>query len=496
MHDHGKSDGLVVPAMSPNNASLLAAEAAEERRPAKGNAASKTHPGHSAGLGAPSALDRVRQKARTDKKERFTALLHHVDVDRLREAYRALNPRAATGVDEVTWAEYGLALEDNLRDLHARVHRGSYRAKPTRRAYIPKPDGRKRPLGVAALEDKILQRAVVEVLNGIYEADFLGFSYGFRPGRSPHDALDALAYGIDRRKVSWVLDADIRDFFGQLDHDWLMKFLEHRIGDPRVLRLIQKWLAAGVIEDGNWSRTERGTAQGASASPLLANVYLHYVFDLWAHQWRGRHAHGEMIIVRYADDYLVGFESERDARQFLADLRDRLAGFGLELAPEKTRLIEFGRFAARDRARRGLGKPETFDFLGFTHCCAKTKNGRFMLKRITIAKRMRTKLHEVKDELKRRRHHSIPEQGRWLGSVIRGHYAYYAVPGNSDRINRFYNEATRLWLRSLRRRSQRHRMPWSRMRRISARWLPPPKRMHPFPNARFAANTQGRSPVR
>jgi RNA-directed DNA polymerase len=334
------------------------------------------------------------------------------------------------------------------------------------------------------------------VLNSIYETDFLGFSYGFRPGRSAHDALDALAFGIDRKKVSWVLDADIRDFFGQLDHEWLMKFLKHRIADRRVLRLIGKWLAAGVIEDGIWSQTAAGTAQGASASPLLANVYLHYVFDLWTHQWRGRHAHGEMIIVRYADDYIVGFEREHDARRFLADLRDRLATFSLELAAEKTRLIQFGRFAARDRARRGLGKPETFDFLGFTHCCARTKNGRFLLKRITIAKRMRTKLHEVKDELMRRRHHAIPEQGRWLGSVLRGHYAYYAVPGNSDRINRFYNEVTRLWLRALRRRSQRHRLPWTRMRRLSARWLPPPKRMHPFPNARFAATTQGRSPVR
>jgi RNA-directed DNA polymerase len=329
----------------------------------------------------------------------------------------------------------------------------------------------------------------VEVLNGIYETDFLGFSYGFRPGRSAHDAPDALAFGIDRKKVSWMLDADIRDFFGQLDHEWLMKFLKHRIADQRVLRLIQKWLAAGVIEDGIWSQTLAGTAQGASASPLLANVYLHYVFDLWAHQWRGRHAHVEMIIVRYADDYIVGFESEHDAHWFLADLRDRLAGFSLELAADKTRLLQFGRFAARDRARRGLGKPETFDFLGFTHCCARTKNGRFMLKRVTIARRMRRKLHEVKDELMRRRHHAIPEQGRWLGSVLRGHYAYYAVPGNSDRINRFYNEVTRHWLRALRRRSQRHRMPWTRMRRISARWLPPPKRMHPFPNARFAANT-------
>jgi RNA-directed DNA polymerase len=345
------------------------------------------------------------------------------------------------------------------------------------------------------LEDKIVQRAVVEVLNGIYETDFLGFSYGFRPGRSAHDALDALAFGIDRKKVGWVLDADIRDFFGQLDHDWLMRFLEHRIADRRVLRLIQKWLAAGVIENGRWSATETGTAQGASASPLLANVYLHYVFDLWAHQWRGRQAHGEMIIVRYADDYIVGFERERDARLFLADLRDRLARFSLQLAPEKTRLIEFGRFAARNRERRGLGKPETFDFLGFTHCCARTRNGRFMLKRITIAKRMRTKLREVKDELKRRRHHTIPEQGRWLASVLRGHYGYYAVPGNSDRINRFYNEVTRHWFKSLRRRSQRSRLNWTRMRRISARWLPPPKRMHPFPNARFAAKTQGKSPV-
>jgi RNA-directed DNA polymerase len=444
----------------------------------------------------PSALDRVRQKARRNKKERFTALLHHVDVDRLRDAYRAINPKAVPGVDELTWEDYGQDLEGNLADLHRRLQSGSYRAKPTRRAYIPKPDGRSRPLGIAALEDKIVQRAVVEVLNGIYEMVFLGFSYGFRPGRSAHDALDALAYGIDRRKVSWVLDADIRDFFGQLDHAWLMKFLEHRIADRRVLRLVQKWLAAGVIEDGEWSQTERGTAQGASASPLLANVYLHYVFDLWAHQWRGRKARGEVSIVRYADDYVVGFEREEDARRFLADLRERLAKFGLELEPEKTRLIRFGRFAARDQARRGLGKPETFDFLGFTHCCAKTKNGRFLLKRITIAKRMRGKLREVKEELRRRRHLPIPEQGRWLASVLRGHYAYYAVPGNSDRINRFYNEVTRHWLRALRSRSQRHRLPWTRMRRISARWLPPPKRMHPFPNARFSAKTQGKSPVR
>ena len=495
MNDDGKSDGLVVPAKPPNKPAAAGAEAVEGRGPAEGNAASKTRPGHRAGQDALSALGRVRQRARLDKKERFTALLHHVDVDRLRAAYRAINPRAASGIDGVTWRAYGQDLEANLQDLHRRVHRGSYRSKPTRRAYIPKPDGRLRPLGIAALEDKILQRAVVEVLNGIYETDFLGFSYGFRPGRGPHDALDALAAGI-YRKVSWVLDADIRDFFTSIDHSWLMRFLEHRIADERVLRLIQKWLRAGVIEDGKWSQTEGGTAQGASASPLLANVYLHYVFDLWAHQWRRRHAHGEVIIVRYADDYIVGFEHHRDAQRFLVDLRDRLAKFALELAPQKTRLVQFGRFAARDRARRGQGKAETFDFLGFKHCCSKTKNGRFMLKRITIAKRMQTKLREVKDELRRRRHHSIPDQGRWLASVVRGHYAYYAVPGNSDAINAFYNQVTRHWFRSLRRRSQRTTVNWTRMRRISARWLPPPKRMHPFPNARFDARTQGRSPVR
>ncbi len=496
MHDHGKSDGPVVPTKPPNNTGQPVAEAVEERGPAKGNAASKTRPGLCAGQDASSALDRVRQRALKDKEARFTALLHHVDVDRLRAAYKALSRNAAAGVDGVTWEDYGQNLEENLRGLHERVHRGSYRAKPTRRAYIPKGDGRLRPLGIAALEDKILQRAVVEVLNGIYEADFVGFSYGFRPGRSPHDALDALAAGIYNKKVSWVLDADIRDFFTSIDHRWLEKFLEHRIADRRVLRLIQKWLSAGVIEDGKWSQAEGGTAQGASVSPLLANVYLHYVFDLWAHQWRGRNAHGDVFIVRYADDYIVGFEHQQDAQRFLVDLRGRLAKFSLELEPEKTRMIEFGRFAARNRKAHGQGKPETFDFLGFKHLCSKTKNGRFMLKRITVDKRMRAKLHEVKDELKRRQHHSIPDQGKWLASVVRGHYAYYAVPGNSDSINAFYNEATRLWFRSLRRRSQRARLEWTRMRRISARWLPPPRRMHPFPNARFDARTQSRSPVR
>lgn len=496
MDDRGKSDGLVVPAKPPNNAGRLVAEAVEERGPAEGNAASKTRAGRRAGQDASSALDRVRRRAMEDKEARFTALLHHVDADRLAAAYRALNPRAATGTDGVTWGTYGRDLEGNLQDLLGRVRRGGYRAKPARRAWIPKSDGRLRPLGIAALEDKVLQRAIVEVLNGIYEADFLGFSYGFRPGRSAHDALDALAAGIYDKKVNWVLDADIRDFFGSLDHGWMMKFLEHRVGDRRVLRLVQKWLAAGVIEDGAWSKTEGGTAQGASASPLLANVYLHYVFDQWAHRWRRRQARGEVIIVRYADDYIVGFQHRHDAQRFLAELRDRLARFALELAPNKTRLIEFGRFAAHNRRSRGQAKPETFDFLGFKHICSKTRNGRFMLKRITVGARMQAKLREIRIELRRRRHHPIPDQGKWLGSVVRGHMAYYAVPGNSDAMIAFHDQATRHWHKSLKRRSQRHNLPWTRMRRIAERWLPPVQRMHPFPNARFHANTQGRSPVR
>ena len=374
---HGKSDSPVVPAMPPNKAAGAAAEAAEERGLAEGNADGPTRPGHRAGPGVPSGLDRVREVARRDKDARFTALLHHVSLERLVMAYWDLSPKAAPGVDGVTWEDYGQDLEGNLRDLHDRVHSGRYRARPSRRAYIPKADGRLRPLGIAALEDKIVQRAVVEVLNAVYEADFLGFSYGFRPGRSPHDALDALAVGIWRKKVNWVLDADIRDFFTSLDQGWLVKFLEHRIADKRVLRLIGKWLGAGVIENGTWSETPEGSPQGASVSPLLANVYLHYVLDLWAEWWRRRHARGDMIIVRFADDFVVGFEHRDDASSSCSDLRERFAKFGLELHPDKTRLIEFGRFAAANRQKRGAGKPETFDFLGFTHICAKTRDGRF-----------------------------------------------------------------------------------------------------------------------
>jgi RNA-directed DNA polymerase len=487
MHDGGKSDSPVVPAMLPNKA--VAAEAVEERGLAEGNTTNPTRPGPRTGPDVLSGLDRVREAARRDRDARFTALMHHVDLNRLWAAYTAINPKAAPGVDQVTWEAYGQDLRANLEDLLGRVHNGAYRASPSRRAYIPKADGRQRPLGIATLEDKIVQRAVVEVLNAIYEVDFLGFSYGFRPGRSPHQALDALAVGLKQKKVNWVLDADIRNFFGELDRAWLERFLEHRIADKRVLRLIRKWLNAGVIENGEWSQTTEGSPQGASVSPLLANVYLHYVFDRWARQWRHRKARGDMITVRFADDFLVGFEHQGDAKQFLKDLRERFAKFALELHPDKTRLIEFGRFAAQRRAARGVGKPETFDFLGFTHICAKTKTGRFRVRRITVSKRMRAKLREVKDQLKRRRHQPIPMQGEWLASVVRGHLAYYAVPGNSRAMHAFRTQVIRHWCAALRDRSQRHRLTWTRMNRLATRWLPPARIVHPYPEDRFYATT-------
>jgi RNA-directed DNA polymerase len=496
MHDHGKSDRPIVPANPPNKPGEPGAEVGEGRGLPEGNTAGETRPGRSAGLGVSSDLDRVRQVARQDRDVRFTALLHHVTVDRLRKAYRAISPDAAAGVDGVTWRDYGSDLEANLSDLRARVQRGAYRARPTRRVFIPKPDGRLRPLGVASVEDKILQRAVVEVLNAVYEADFLGFSYGFRPGRSQHDALDALAVAITRKKVNFMLDADISDFFTGLDQGWLERFVEHRIADKRVLRLIQKWLRAGVIQDGEWSTTEEGTAQGASISPLLANVYLHYVFDLWADQWRRRHARGDVILCRYADDFLAGFEHRDDAERFLADLRDRFAQFGLELHPDKTRLIEFGRFAAQDRARRGDRKPETFEFLGFTHICATTRHGRFKLKRVTSKKKMRAKLKSVKTEMRRRMHHPIPEQGHWLARVLQGHYNYYAVPDNSDALRGFRERVIRHWRQALSRRSQKGQITWQRAGHLADRWLPQPRILHPWPDARFDAKTRGRSPVR
>jgi group II intron reverse transcriptase/maturase len=428
----------------------------------------------------------VREAAKRDKKLRFTALLHHVCPELLQASYFALKRSAAPGVDGMTWHEYGRNLEERILDLHDRVHRGVYWAQPSKRAWIPKADGRQRPLGIAALEDKIVQQAVKTVLEQIYEEDFLGFSYGFRPGRGCHNALDAVWVGIMQRKVNWVLDADIRGFFDAIDHEWMLKFLEHRIADRRVLRLIRKWLRAGVSEDGKWSRTTVGTPQGSVISPLLANVFLHYVLDLWVNQWRQRHARGEVIIVRYADDFVMGFQHRDDAERCLRALRNRLAEFGLKLHPEKTRLIEFGRFAAERREKRGQGKPETFNFLGFTHGCGTTREGTFTIKRKSIAKRLRAKLQEIKRQLVRCMHHAVAQLGKWMRSVVQGWMNYHAVPGNIRSLDQFRTQTARLWLHVLRRRSQKGRKwTWERFKRLIHRWLPKPKILHPCPNERL-----------
>ncbi|HVH32473.1 MAG TPA: group II intron reverse transcriptase/maturase, partial [bacterium] len=390
--------------------------------------------------------------------------------------------------DGVTWKEYETDIGVKLLDLHQRIHRGTYRAQPSKRAYIAKSDGRQRPLGMAALEDKIVQHAVGTVLNAIYEEDFQGFSYGFRPQRSAHQALDALWVGIMRKKVNWILDADIRGFFDNMSHEWTMRFLEHRIADRRILRLIQKWLRAGVSEDGEWSKTEVGTPQGAVISPLLANIYLHYVFDLWIQRWRKQEATGEVIVVRYADDIVMGFEHRADAERCLQQWKERLAKFGLELHPDKTRLIEFGRFAGERRKRRGESKPEVFNFLGFTHMCGKTwKNGKFIVRRQTIRKRLAAKLLAVKQELRQRRHHPVAEVGQWLQSVVRGYYNYHAVPDNMPSLRAFRSQMIRSWRRALMRRSQRHRVTLARMLRLADRWLPKPAILHPYPYVRFDA---------
>jgi group II intron reverse transcriptase/maturase len=418
---------------------------------------------------------------------KFTALLHHLTVGLLRESFFALKREAAPGVDGTTWQEYETGLEDRLVDLHSRVHRGAYRAKPSRRVYIPKADGRQRPLGVAALEDKIVQQGVVTILNVIYEEDFLGFSYGFRPGRSQHQALDALSYALLQKKVNYVVDADIRSFFDRIDKSWMIKFMEHRVADRRILRLIQKWLNAGVMEEGQWSETEMGTPQGAVISPLLANIYLHYAFDLWVEAWRKKCAQGDVIVIRYADDTVLGFQHQAEADRFLQDLRERLGKFGLELHPDKTRRIEFGRSAEMSRKRRGEGKPETFDFLGFTHICGKTRHGAFTVRRQTISKRMRAKLQEIKQQLRRRMHEPVPQTGKWLQSVVQGYFNYHAVPGNLDRLGDFRARVTRFWRRTLRRRGQRRPINWARLHRLAERWLPRPRVLHPYPAQRFAA---------
>ena len=433
-----------------------------------------------------SELGRVRQVAVRDKEARFTALLHHATLERLLLAYQDISPKAAPGVDGVTWEAYGQDLVANLRDLHERVQQGRYRASPSRRAYIPKADGRLRPLGIAALEDKIVQRAVVMVLNAIYEADFLGFSYGFRPGRSQHDALDALAFGIKGRYIWWILDADIRRFFDTISHEWLIRFLEHRIGDRRIIRLIQKWLRAGVLDEGTRLETTEGTPQGAVISPFLANVYLHYVYDVWVRAWRKRHATGDMVVVRYADDTVVGFQHRQDANRFLCDLKERLAKFALELHPEKTRLIEFGRFAAERRLARGVGKPETFDFLGFTHICGTKLNGNgFQLRRKTKRRRRWDTIKRIAAELRQRRHEPIDVQGRWLTTALKGHYAYFAVPTNLPSVRALRHHVKVRWYLSLARRSQRRRLNWRRMNVVADKYLPFPTVLHPWPEQRF-----------
>ncbi len=495
-HGGEESDCRIVPMKQPNKEGKPSAEAVEGRRQPKENVEqSSTQPTQS-GERVSQGLSGVRRAARERKKERFTALLHHVTPSLLRKSFEALKKDAAPGVDGVMWREYETGLEDRLADLHSRVHRGAYRAQPSRRVYIPKADGRQRPLGIAALEDKIVQQAVVTVLNEIYETDFRGFSYGFRPGRNPHQALDALNAGLQKKRVNWILDADIKGFFDHVSHEWMMKFLMHRVADDRVLRLIQKWLKAGVSEDGERSETNVGTPQGAVVSPLLANVYLHYVFDLWVEVWREKFAQGDMIVVRYADDLVAGFQHRAEAERFLKVFQERLAKFGLEVQPEKTRLIEFGRFAASDRRKRREGKPATFTFLGFTHFCGTNSTGRFVVWRHTAAKRMRAKLIAIKLQLRRMMHEPVALVGAWLKRVVEGYYQYHAVPGNLNTLGRFRERLCRYWRHVLRRRSQRRKPDWEHLRPIFNRWIPCPRTLHPYPDVRFDARIQGKSRMR
>jgi RNA-directed DNA polymerase len=487
VHVCEESHSGVLPMNHSNKDTKSSAESGEGRPLIKENAdQSNTYPTQS-GKGVSQGLAGVRKAAREHKEMKFTALLHHLTVDLLWESFHSLKRKAAPGVDGVTWQEYETGLENRLVDLHGRVHRGAYRALPSRRVYIQKEDGRQRPLGVAALEDKIVQQAVVTILNEIYEEDFLGFSYGFGPGRSQHDALDALSYALLKKKVNYILDADIRGFFDNLAKSWMIRFMEHRVADPRILRLIRKWLKAGVMEEGKWSEPQTGTPQGSVISPLLANVYLHYVFDLWVNAWRTKWAQGEVIVVRYADDTIVGFQYQTDADRFLENLRERLAKFGLELHPDKTRRIEFGRFAEENRKRRGEGKPETFDFLGFTHISGKNGLGRFMVRRTTIRKRMRGKLRQIGQQLRMRLQDPVPQTGKWLQTVVQGYFNYYAVPGNLTSLGIFRDRVIALWWRTLRRRSQRRSISWTRILTLAGRWLPQPRALHAFPDARFAA---------
>ena len=498
MNDSEKSDEVILPPKRANNAAEAAAEFVEGRASAKRNIDTLTAARTQSRSTASRSLDGVRKVARMHRDEKFTSLLHYLDVERLRESFYALKRHSAPGCDGLRWKEYQDGLEKRLVDLHDRIHRGSYRAMPARRTQIPKADGGQRSLSIWCLEDKIVQQAVVSVLNAIYEQDFLGFSYGFRGGKSQHDALDALSVGITRRKVNWILDADIQSFFDQIDHDWMLRSLEHRIADRRILRLIRKWLEVGVLnEEGRRLPSERGAAQGAVISPLLANIYLHYVLDLWSLKWRNRCATGDMIIIRYADDVVMGFQLKNEARRFREQLEQRLALFSLNLHPKKTKMIRFGRWARRDSKQLEGVKPKTFDFLGFTHYCTITMlNNRFAVGRKTIKRRMVSSLQVIKRELRRRMHRPIGETGLWLHRVLMGHMNYFYVPGNYRSVAYFFNGVERLWLRSLRRRSQRHRMTWARFRHIRSFFFPPILVKHEYPSSRFDAKTQGRSPVR
>jgi RNA-directed DNA polymerase len=492
MHGHGKSDRPVVPPKPPNEAEPEAKEAVEERGLAEGNVFERNMTRTQSRISMSSALERIRQAARRDRRQRFTALLHHVyEVGQLRAAYFGLKREAAPGIDGTTWRQYQEGLERNLLDLSERVKRGAYRAQPVRQAYIAKAGEpqKLRRLGVLVLEDKIVQRATAEVLSSLYEQDFVRFSYGFRPGRSPHQALDALSVGIMQRRVNWVLDADIRSFFDTLEHEWLVKFVEHRVADRRVVRLIQKWLKVGVLQDGKHIGTKMGTVQGGSISPLLANIYLHYVFDLWVKQWRKLKAQGEVIVVRFADDFVVGFEQRGDGERFLSELVERLRRFGLELHAQKTRLIEFGRHAEENRRSRGETKPETFNFLGFTHSCAKTRKGRFVVLRQTMRERWQKKLKEVKVELRQRMTAPVSAMGQYVRSVILGHMRYYAVPMNAVSVSDFRMAVGRIWWRVLRRRSQKACVSWAQMERRVARWVPQTRVCHPYPWQRFGVIT-------
>lgn len=499
MNDRGKSDRPIVPGKPSNKGAgaPVSAEEVEVRCLAKGKTHQFPRVRTQSRRALNEGLERIRQTVKERKGERLTALWHHVyNPNRLHEAYLALNRESAPGIDGVTWEQYGENLWANLTDLAGRLQRGAYRPAPVERTYVLKQDGSPRPIGKPTLEDKIVQRSVAEVLGAVYETEFLGFSYGFRAGRNPHAALDALSVGLEAKKINWVLDADIRGFFDAMSHEWIASFLQHRIADRRVIRQIQQWLRAGVMEEGKKTEPEEGTPQGCSISPLLANLYLHYVFDLWAHRWRRHHAQGDVIVVRYADDFVVGFEQRAEAKRFLEELRDRLYQFGLELHPNKTRLIEFGRYAAERRARRGQGKPETFNFMGFTHQCSTDRRGRFIVRRQTMRQRLTGKLKQIREELRSRLNAGVVAQGQWLRSVLQGHYQYYGVPNNSRALGLFRDQVTRHWLGALRRRSQKHRITWERMALLAKRWLPKPRITHPYPNQRLRVTTQGRSPVR